>query len=145
MENLPVSGNRMRIFLLGPMTWKVMQRNVWTDIANLRIKRVNSTIIQSRNTMHVCERNLLVRSQNGQKRVTSVQHVWFLRFITRVNSSNVVMWETQHNNEDLDYFKTLTLQVTYKTRNQHRAESDACKSHVRANKLDVQEAGFSFS
>ena len=26
-------------YLLGPMTWKVTQRNVWKDIANLRIKR----------------------------------------------------------------------------------------------------------
>ena len=28
--------------LLGPMTWKVTQRNVWKDIANLRIKRLNN-------------------------------------------------------------------------------------------------------
>ena len=29
-------------YLLGPTTWKVMQRNVWIDIANLRIRRLNS-------------------------------------------------------------------------------------------------------
>ena len=28
-------------YLLGPMTWKVTQRNVWKHIANLRIKRLN--------------------------------------------------------------------------------------------------------
>ena len=26
----------------GPMTWKVMHRNAWTDIANLPIKRLNN-------------------------------------------------------------------------------------------------------
>ena len=29
-------------YLLGPAPWKVMQRNVWIDIANLRIRRLNS-------------------------------------------------------------------------------------------------------
>ena len=28
-------------YLLGPMTWKVTRRNVWKDIANLQIKRLN--------------------------------------------------------------------------------------------------------
>ena len=29
-------------YLLGLATWKVMQRNVWKDIANLRKKRLNN-------------------------------------------------------------------------------------------------------
>ena len=29
-------------YLHGPMTWKVMQRNVWKDIANWRIKQLNN-------------------------------------------------------------------------------------------------------
>ena len=29
-------------YLLGPMTWKVTQRNMWKDIANLQIKRLNN-------------------------------------------------------------------------------------------------------
>ena len=34
-----LQGNSMqKQYLLGFMTWKVMQRNLWTDIANLRIK-----------------------------------------------------------------------------------------------------------
>ena len=32
----------MQKFLLGPTTWKVMQRNVWKDIANWRTKQLNS-------------------------------------------------------------------------------------------------------
>ena len=32
------------------------------------------------------------------------------------------MWETQHNNADLDSFKTLILQKTWKTQNQHQEE-----------------------
>ena len=36
-------GNLMpQRYLLGPMTWKVMQRNAWKDISNLRIRRLNS-------------------------------------------------------------------------------------------------------
>ena len=30
-------------YLHGPVTWKVMQRNVWKDIANLRIKRLSNS------------------------------------------------------------------------------------------------------
>ena len=41
------------------------------------------------------------------------------------NSNNIVMWETQHNSVDWDSFKILVLPVTWKTRNQHRAESYA--------------------
>ena len=32
------------------------------------------------------------------------------------------MWETQHNNADLDYFETLILQEISKTENQHQEE-----------------------
>ena len=36
-------GNLMQeSYLLGPTTWKVMQRNVWKDIANLRTKQLSS-------------------------------------------------------------------------------------------------------
>ena len=32
----------------GPMTWKVMQRNVWTDIANFRIEKLNNYLKSQR-------------------------------------------------------------------------------------------------
>ena len=36
-------GNLMpKRYLHGPMTWKVMQRNAWKDIANWRTKRRNN-------------------------------------------------------------------------------------------------------
>ena len=38
-----LQGNLMqKSYLLGPTTWKVTQRNVWKDIANLRIKWLNN-------------------------------------------------------------------------------------------------------
>ena len=38
-----VAGNLMpKRYLHGLMTWKVMQRNAWTDIANLRIKLLSN-------------------------------------------------------------------------------------------------------
>ena len=41
------------------------------------------------------------------------------------------MWETQHNNADLDYFKTLILQETLKTQNQHQEGSCAFSEVTR--------------
>ena len=71
-------------YLPGRTTWKVMQRNVWEDIANFRIND------KSRNTM--------------------------------------------------------TLQEISKTENQHQRSSvHFWKSHVCANKLDVQETRFSIT
>ena len=38
-----VQGSLMqKSYLLRPTTWKVMQRNVWKDISNLRIKQLNN-------------------------------------------------------------------------------------------------------
>ena len=39
---------RQTLFLHGPMTWKVMQRNAWKDTANLRTKRLNSSTTSQR-------------------------------------------------------------------------------------------------
>ena len=44
--------------------------------------------------------------------------VWFLTFITQVNLSNMVMWETVHINAGWDCFRTLTLPETLKTLSQ---------------------------
>ena len=66
--------------------------------------------------------NLLVRSLNGQKLVTNVWRVWSLTFITHVNTGNIVVWGTQHNNADLDCFGAPIMQETLKTRSQHQEE-----------------------
>ena len=57
-----------------------------------------------------------------EKHVTNVWRVWSRTFILQVNTDNIVMWETQHNNADLDYFKTLILQEILKTQHQHQQE-----------------------
>ena len=63
----------------------------------------------------------------------------------QVNTGDIVMWETQHNIADLDYFKTLILQETSKTHNQHHEEFCAYSGVTRcANKLDLQETDFRF-
>ena len=42
-----LQGNLTQTSLHGPMIWKVMQRNVWSDIANCRTKQPsNSTELQ---------------------------------------------------------------------------------------------------
>ena len=42
LEKYQFPRNRMRIFPHGPVTWKVMQRSEWKDIANWRTKQLNS-------------------------------------------------------------------------------------------------------
>ena len=42
LENYLFRRNRMRIFLHGRWTWKITQRNVWKDIANLQTKRLSN-------------------------------------------------------------------------------------------------------
>ena len=48
-DRINLQGNLMpKRYLHGPLTWKVMQRNVWKDIANLRIKQLCSCIKSQR-------------------------------------------------------------------------------------------------
>ena len=61
--------------------------------------------------------NLLVRWRNGPRLVTNVWIDWFHTFITRVNTDNIVMWETLSNDADLDCFKTLTSREILKIQN----------------------------
>ena len=42
VEKLPYSEKTKQTCHLGPMTWKVMQRNVWKDIANFSIKQLSN-------------------------------------------------------------------------------------------------------
>ena len=48
----------------------------------------------------------------------------------QVDTGNIVTWETQHNNADLDCFKTLIWQETLKTQNQHLRNSVLFGSHT---------------
>ena len=64
-----------------------------------------------------------------------------------MNTGNIVIWETQHNNADKDYFKTLILQEISKTHNQHQEEFCAFSEVIRLYRsvVDVQETDFSFT
>ena len=62
-------------------------------------------------------------------RVTDVWPDYFLTIITRVNTINVVMWETQLSIVDWGNSKTLTL----------------WQSNICHHQLDVQEANFSLT
>ena len=92
--------------------------------------------------------SLLVSSQNGSQIVTNAQYVWFLTFITHVNSDNFVMWEIQRNTADWDYFKILILpmRIWRFEINIGVASYAFSWSHTFvSNKLDVQETDFSFT
>ena len=95
----------------------------------------------------VREQICVVRSQNGPKQVTNDYLVWSRTFITHVNTGNIVVWETQHNNADKDCCKILILQETLKARSRHLEEFCAFSEaeNIRTKKLDLQETDFSFS
>ena len=69
--------------------------------------------------------NLHDRSQNGPKLVTNEYVVWYLTFITHVNTDNIVMWVILQNNTDWDCFKTPIL-LEILTLNLHQVEHCAC-------------------
>ena len=41
-EDYLIQRNLKQTFPDGPMTWKVMQRNAWKDIANMQTQRLNN-------------------------------------------------------------------------------------------------------
>ena len=49
-----------------------------------------------------------------------------------MNSDNIALWETQHNNADWDCFKTLILRETSKTHNEHQV---GILMHFRKSKI----------
>ena len=51
---------------------------------------------------------------------------------SRVGTSNIVMWDVQHNDADWEYFKILILQETWKIQNQHQVESYAFSEVTRS-------------
>ena len=62
-----------------------------------------------------------------------------------MNTNNIVVCETQHNNADQDSFKILILQEILRIQNPLLEDFvHFGKSHVCAKKLDVQETDFSF-
>ena len=141
-------------YLLGPMTWKVTQRNVWKDVANLRIERLNNykksqhhawmtinwkkkkwvkrrivnSLLNNCSEMLgwylvVCGRACSRCHKVDKNLVTNAWRVWSHTFIIQVNTGNSVTWETQHNNADLDCFKTLIVLETLTPQNQHQEGS----------------------
>ena len=61
--------------------------------------------------------NLHDQSQNGPKPVTNAWIDWFIKFITHVNTINIVMWVILQNNADWDCFNTLTSREILKIQN----------------------------
>ena len=56
-------------------------------------------------------------TSSHQRDQTNAWLVWFLKDTTRVNFSNIVMWETLHHNADWDCFRNLILPEILKTQN----------------------------
>ena len=75
-------------YLHGPMIWKVMQRNAWKDIANLRIKQLNNSI---------WENPIEARLGEGTKLGMSVRTPWKRIILVCVRGWHQIGWkETKH-------------------------------------------------
>ena len=75
-------------------------------------------------TLHGQWTNLHEQSPNGPDLVTNAWPVWLRIYITQVKSSNIVMWETLHNNADWNCYRTLILPEILKTQN--RPQEECC-------------------
>ena len=68
-------------------------------------------------TFHGQKTDLHEQSPIGPELVTNAWIVWFLIFITRVNTNNIVMWEILLSNADWDCFRSMTLPEILKIQN----------------------------
>ena len=108
--------------------WSSIQRRKWISSENC--PQLALKLFCNAKTWHVLDdpifygqwTNLHDRLQNGPKPVTNAWIDWFLMFITRVNTNNIVMWEILLSNADWDCFKTLILQEILRLQNLHQVE-----------------------
>ena len=120
-------------YLHGPMTWEVMQRNVWKDIANLRMKETE----QSYKVATPCMDDHQFREEeNGSAGETcSCGNDMDKKLVTNV-WQRMISYK-HHTCEHRQYCyvgnHSTTMPVHFR------------KSHIRTNKLDVQETEFSFT
>ena len=137
-EKLPF----LKIFvsLHGLMIWRVMQRNVWSDIVSWPTRRLsNSTkylLPASMTTTSKKKWNLLENCHKYAPKLfrnaciwqelddltfygleTNAWIDWFHIFIILVNANNIVMWVILQNKADWDCFRTLTSLMILKIRN----------------------------
>ena len=72
------------------MTWKVMQRNVWADIANLRIKRLNnSTKYHSMHWWPSCQgRRIEIRRRIVKSMLSKFSEM--LKYMARIGRPNIL-------------------------------------------------------
>ena len=120
--------NRLGKFSWKTLTWKnqhhILTMYIW-DALKESVRSEENESVGELST--VCSQIVLTclylgRIGRPDKRLARViSHT----FITHVNTGNIVMWVTQHNNADKDYSKILTVQETLKIRNQHLVDSHA--------------------
>ena len=102
-----LQGNLMqKSYLLGPTTWKVMQGNVWKDIANLRIRRLNSF---SKSQRHAWITINLKKKMSQLENCVQYAHKLFsnvciwLELCLKNACMNAVHMKSPHDNHDHDH------------------------------------------
>ena len=110
-------------YLLGPTTWKVMHRNVWKDIANLRIKRLDNF---SKLQLHAWMTIILKKNKMGC--VGELSEVWsqiFLKwlYLARIGRPDILKW----TNLPMQLQKVLVFTVAHER--ETRARTRTRRSH----------------
>ena len=73
----------------GPMTWKVMQRNAWKDIANLRIKQLSNSSMSQRHAWMIINSKKKKMSQYGELSTVCSQIVLKCLYLARIGESPI--------------------------------------------------------
>ena len=78
-------------YLHGPMTWKVVQRNAWKDIANLRIKRLSNETKSQRHSWMIIK---FKEEENGSVEELSIvccaKLFWNVLYLARIGRPDIL-------------------------------------------------------
>ena len=86
-------GNLMpKRYLHGPMTWKVTQRNVWKDIVNLQIKRLNNYTKSQRHAWMIINFKEEKHGSVGELSPVCSQIVLKSLYLARIGARAVTKW-----------------------------------------------------
>ena len=148
-------------YLHGPMTWEVMQRNAWKDIANLRMKETEQLYKVATPCMDDHQFREEENGSAGDLSTVCSQNVLKCVYLVRIGRPDILWSVNKLARAGTTWTKAcdkrLAPLISYKHHTcDHRQycyvgnHSTTMpvhfrKSHVRTIKLDVQETDFSFT
>ena len=114
IKNFQFPRNRTHIFPHGLMTWKVMQRNVWKDVANWQTRQRNNHTESQHHALKClffgtywlalyfmfCEQTTFLAQFSSKMDQSLWQTIISFDLLHSSWKQSILLWETQHNNAD---------------------------------------------